>query len=216
MNAPASAIWWQGKPRYINSTVAADEAQIITADGDSEMADTFGIFYGNQRTPTKFNFAVPGDTILDISTPTRKAQVNATLSGTTNQILLLWCGTNSIALVADTVAGGNAVWDQYAALGDYYLANGWGAPSKRVYLLNSMRRGDNPAGYPQVAWAQFNLRCQTDAAAHSSGPCIDMTGLPGTPGDNRNYEVDKIHYTAVGSAWFSSWVINPFLYSVRF
>lgn len=208
-----NTIFWQHKPFYLDSTVASDEAARIVWEGDSLPFAVFGVAYLYRRAET-VNLAVPGSTIATMAGAGRVAAFNAQLAAKT--IGMIWCGTNTLAGEPDTVAGGNDAADQLFAYADARIVDGWGSGDSRLYLMNAARRGDSPPGYPQVAWAQFNVRLAAEAALHSSGPALDMTTLPGTPGDDRYYDPDLVHINPLGSEWYHAQVTAPFLYSVRF
>lgn len=211
MTLAKEAMFWSGKPFYLDSTIAADEPTKIVWEGDSMPFQVFGPAYLYRRATTA-NLAVPGSTIATMSGAGRVAAFNAEQAA--KVIAMIWCGTNTLALEPDTVAGGDNAADQLFTYMDARIVDGWGTAASPIYILNAARRASG--GFPQVAWAQFNARLAAEASLHSSGPAIDMTTLPGTPGDDRYYDVDAVHTNPPGSSWYHEWVTAPFLFSVRF
>ena len=212
MSLNTRAIYWQKKPFYLNGTVAANEVQKIVWEGDSLAFATFGCSYLYSRTPTLVNLAVPGSTTADLVT--RQAAFIAQLNSGSNVLGVVWGGPyNSLATAPDTIAGGNAVADAWFAYLDTVMA---GKPAgARLAVMNMIRRGNAPAGYPQIAWAQCHTRITADAALHSNFPAMEPDP-PGTPGDRRYYDVDSIHLYPVGYQQVHRDVSAPFIYSVRF
>jgi hypothetical protein len=207
-----NTIFWQRKPFYLNSTVESNEIQKLVMDGDSLAFATFGIFYLYRRPPAGINLAVPGDTIADMDA--RAATFDAELA--TNACGLIWCGTNTLAGEPDTIAGGNDAADQLFAYMDDRVAAGWDSATAKIFMINCLARGNSPPGFPQTARTQFNTRLAAEAALHSSGAAIDVTNLPGTPGDDRYFNVDLVHGNPIGYQWLHAHTTAPFLYSVRF
>jgi hypothetical protein len=206
-----TAIWWQGKPFYLNGTIASNEPSKVVWEGDSIAYATFGCSYLYSRRPV-VNLAVPGSTTADMAA--RSGAFDAEIAD--KAVAMVWGGPyNALATAPDTIAGGDAVADAFFAYMDARLLAGWGSGNTRIYMINMLRRGNSPPGYPQVAWAQCFARIAAEGALHSSGPAL-LVDPPGTPGDGRYYEGDQVHLWPAGYQWAHRNVTAPFLYSVRF
>ncbi len=215
MSLNSRAVYWQRKPFYLDGTVAANEVQKIVWEGDSLAFATFGVSYLYSRVPTVVNLAVPGST-----TALMEARAGNT-TGIDNQLAanalaVIWGGPyNSLASQPNTIAGGDAAADDFFTYLDNRVAAGWGAGTTRLACMNMIRRGNAPAGYPQIAWAQCHARITAEAQDHCDFAAQEPDP-PGTPGDRRNYDVDFIHLYPPGYQQVYRDVMAPFIYSVRF
>lgn len=214
MSVNSRAIYWQNKPFYLDGTVASDEIQKIVWEGDSIAYAVFGVSYLYSRVPTVVNLAVPGSTTTDMIG--RLSTIITEMNIGSNNLAAIWGGPyNGLAGQPDTVAAGNAAADAF--FDDYITPLVAGIPAAaKVIIFNMMRRGDSPAGYPQVAWAQCAARITADAPTFTGNACIEVTELPGTPGDGRYYDVDSVHGAPLGYQWIYRNKAAPRFYATRF